>query len=201
MGFSVYAGREIAVFRNRPIGLVCGLSALFPVIAPTVFLLLPDPAAKHAEAMAEAYDPHLLPAEGGPLPLPETMAPTGEQTPASTPVYEDDPDSPYLNMDLEQEETHYETTSGPAEPAINVYRSTDYQIDFHFFNDYFQPFVGNSPPAGRSLIIRTSEVEYPAYSISRINPDSLNVFYASGNEWVEETIFFAHIDEVEVRLV
>ena len=41
MGLSVWAGREVAIFRNRPVRLVCLLSAVCPVIAPVVFLVLP----------------------------------------------------------------------------------------------------------------------------------------------------------------
>jgi len=41
MGLSVWAGREVAIFRNRPVRSVCLLSAVFPVIAPVVFLVLP----------------------------------------------------------------------------------------------------------------------------------------------------------------
>lgn len=41
MGLSVWAGCEVAIFRNRPVRLVCLLSAVCPVIAPVVFLVLP----------------------------------------------------------------------------------------------------------------------------------------------------------------
>lgn len=41
IGLSVWAGREVAVFRNRPVRFVCLLSAVCPVIAPVVFLILP----------------------------------------------------------------------------------------------------------------------------------------------------------------
>ena len=197
MGFSVYAGREIALFRNRPVGLVCGLSAVFPVIAPTVFLLLPDPAAQHAEAMAEAHDPHLISNSGTSGALAETMPPETHQ-PAAMPNYEDDPDSPYLNMEPGQDETHFETTA-TAPATLEFYRSGDYQIDYHFFNNHFQRFVGNAPPEGQSLILRTREVEYPAHSVARLDAESLNIFYAAGDQWAEETIYYAHIEEVEVR--
>ena len=38
---NLYAGYEIARFRWRPVPLVCGLSAVLPVVGPLVFLLLP----------------------------------------------------------------------------------------------------------------------------------------------------------------
>ena len=44
--FAFYAGNllaayEIAVFRGRPVALVCGLSAILPVIGPILFISLP----------------------------------------------------------------------------------------------------------------------------------------------------------------
>ena len=41
ISLSVWAGREVAIFRDRPVRLVCLLSAVCPVIAPVVFLVLP----------------------------------------------------------------------------------------------------------------------------------------------------------------
>jgi len=38
---NLYAGYEIARFRWRPIPLVCGLSAVLPVLGPLIFLMLP----------------------------------------------------------------------------------------------------------------------------------------------------------------
>lgn len=38
---NIYAGYEIAIFRARPAGLVCGAAAVLPVIGPVIFLCLP----------------------------------------------------------------------------------------------------------------------------------------------------------------
>ena len=38
---NIYAGYEVSVFRARPVGLVCGVSAALPVIGPIIFLCLP----------------------------------------------------------------------------------------------------------------------------------------------------------------
>ena len=53
---NLYAAYEIARYRYRPPGLVCGLSILFPVIAPAMFLAMPPAQPTDAEAagMAEA---------------------------------------------------------------------------------------------------------------------------------------------------
>src|SRR5205807_3191759 len=38
---NLYAAYEIACFRQQPVPLVCGLSVLFPLLAPLIFLCLP----------------------------------------------------------------------------------------------------------------------------------------------------------------
>src|SRR5439155_21870155 len=38
---NIYAGYEIAVFRNYPVALVCALAAIAPVLGPVIFLSLP----------------------------------------------------------------------------------------------------------------------------------------------------------------
>ena len=196
MGFSVYAGNEIASFRNRPRSLVCAVSALFPVIGPTIFLILPDPAAKRADAMAEAHDP---------LALKPTQPPTTEtEAPAAKPIqYEDDPDSPYLNLPDNDEETHLETESAPPPaPSIEVlelYRSPEHHFDFNFFNQYFQRFVTTPSSDGQSLVLRTRDLEYPVHHITLLDASALNVIYPSGNDWLEEAIAYEQLEEVEVR--
>ena len=66
---NVYAGYEISIFRARPTALVCGVSAVVPLIGPIIFLCLPTviapaeetwtpaPAAAPQGAVADAVNP------------------------------------------------------------------------------------------------------------------------------------------------
>src|SRR5438046_280490 len=45
----LYAAYEIALFRQQPVALVCGLSVLFPGLVPLIFLCLP-PRVPHSDA-------------------------------------------------------------------------------------------------------------------------------------------------------
>ena len=197
MGFSVYAGNEIARFRNRPKNLVCAVSAIFPIIGPAAFLLLPDPAAKYADKMAEASDPFLINPPGNPSTV-ETEAPT--QAPGVK--YEDDPDSPYHDHTHVDEETHMETEpvaeSATKPEVMELYRAPEYQFDYEFFNQYFQRFVNLQPNDGQALILRTHDLEYPVHYITELSPDALNIIYPSGDEWLEDTIAYGRLEEVEV---
>src|SRR5207253_3031994 len=46
---NLYAAYEIALFRQQPVALVCGLSVLFPGLVPLIFLCLP-PRVPHSDA-------------------------------------------------------------------------------------------------------------------------------------------------------
>ena len=199
MGFSVHAGNEIAHFRNRPQKLVCAISALFPEIGPTIFLLLPDPATKYADKMNEASDPFLIKRSDNPATI-ETEAP--EQIPKVK--YEEDLDSPYLNLNQGEEETHLEAesicTSTPKSEVIELYQAPEYQFGFEFFNQYFQRFVNSQPNDGQTLTLRTHGSEYPVHYITELSTDALNIIHPSGDEWLAETIEYGAIDEVEVTV-
>ena len=200
-GLSVYAGSEIAKFRNRPVSLVCAVSALLPVLGPTIFLLMPDPAARRAGAIAEASDPLLIKQPG------TATESAGAETETPTPIelpeiqYEDDLDSPYLNMNLD--ETYMaptaEQAATPEPAALEHYCVPEYVLDYNFFNKYFQRFVNARPETGEELVLRTAELEYPVYYITQLQAHGLGVVYPAGNEWAEESIEYTQLEEVEVR--
>ena len=171
-GLSAYSGYEIAGFRHRPVKVVCTLSALFPVIVPLAILLLPDPAEAHAQAIAEANDRFLL----GPTAVVGTV--------------EDD-------YDIPDEETRIEGIDGSV--VMERYLHTENHFSDRFFSDYFGRFYQASPPSGQSLVIQTPEVIYPVHHVSRLEPESLSVVYAQGQEWVEESIDYRLIEEVRVE--
>jgi len=178
-GLSAYAGHEIAVFRHRPVKTICALSALLPVIVPLIVLFLPDPAEAHAQAMAEANDRFLLGAT------------------ATIGTVADD-------YKMSPEETHIEetgTTIGGIDGSVvmECYRHTEVNFSGQFFSEYFSRFYQTSPAAGQSLVIQTPEVIYPVHHVSRLEPESLSVVYAQGQEWVEESIDYRLIEEVRVE--
>ena len=211
MGFSVYAGGEIARFRNRPKSLVCAISALFPVIGPTVFLLLPDPAAKYADKMAEANDPFLLRKSGDSEP---TEKEASVKIDDSKNKYTDAPNSLHFDLDHGEEETHLEansqtplaattflphhTLNGSAANVMELYRTPEYLFDFAFFDQFFERFINAQPSDGQTLVLRTHDLEYTVHYISELAPTALTIIYPSGDEWLEDTIEYKRLEEVEV---
>jgi hypothetical protein len=54
---NIYAAYEISIFRARPIALVCGVSAVLPLIGPILFLSLRPPVKPSAEREVLAEEP------------------------------------------------------------------------------------------------------------------------------------------------
>ncbi len=65
---NVYAGYEVSIFKTRPAVLVCGVSALLPLIGPIIFLCLPT---KFAPA-EETWTPRPRPPSKAPSPTRST---------------------------------------------------------------------------------------------------------------------------------
>ena len=82
--------------------------------------------------------------------------------------------------------------------VMELYRAPEYQFDYEFFNEYFQRFVNLQPNDGQALILRTHDLEYPVHYITELSPGALNIIYPSGDEWLEDTIAYGRLEEVEV---
>ena len=81
---NVYAGYEIAIFRQWPPALVAGLAAVLPFIAPIIFLALPT-RRHHVEEAPVEHEP--IPLQEAPVVVPEAAPasdqPTGPVLPAA----------------------------------------------------------------------------------------------------------------------
>ncbi len=201
MGLSGYAGYEIARFKNRPVKLVCVLSAVLPVLGPVVFLAMPPQQVTGAGRFAS---PDVL----GAVELPGTTPPTPLPAVRSL-KYEDDPDSPYTNLaEGSVEETQYvdesateSATDGapvPVAKSLEHYHSSEYEFTPAFFSEYFAQFVGAEAATNEALILRTNANEYSVRYISVVDATGLQFIFASQGQWMEEFLTYTDITEVEV---
>jgi len=197
MGLSGYAGYEIARFKNRPVKLVCVLSAVLPVLGPVVFLAMPPQQATGAGQFASLDIPGADELSGTtpPTPLPAVRSLK----------YEDDPDSPYANLaEGSVEETQYVDESAtdaapvPVAKSLEHYHSSEYEFTPEFFSEYFAQFVGAAAATSEALILRTNANEYSVRYISVVDATGLQFIFASQGQWMEEFLAYADITEVEV---
>ena len=169
MGLSAWAGYEVAVFRNRPVRLVCLLSALCPVIVPVVFLILPEPGDEIEERQLPAY----------------SLAPDMANIEDATHITELD--------------TRMEPEVEPSDQVHECYRASETRFSGKFFADYLARFYKEPPEDGRALVLTTEEGAYPVHHISDLSPESMTIVYPSQEGLTEASIPYRHLQEVRVQ--
>ena len=171
MSLSAWAGHEVAVFRNRPVKLVCLLSALCPVIVPVVFLIWPKPGNEIEESQLTAYNP----------------APDMSNIEDATHITELD--------------TRMETEVETATQIHECYRAEETRFSGKFFADYLARFYKEPPEDGRALVLTTEKGAYPVHHISDLSPESMSIVYPSQEGLAETSIPYRHLQEVRVQTV
>ncbi len=155
---NLLAAYEIAFYRNRPVGLVCGLSAVFPGIAPLAFLA--SPTLETEAAPAE------MPAEPVPAPQPAGASAGGATSRQVLP-------SSGLRLATTKKESGAQQSF-----QRKVYDRSQYTFDRRFIETTFQDFFRLVPtPATRDLVlvIKTPKREIVAKRISRMTGTDMYV--------------------------
>jgi len=169
---NLFTAYEVALFRGRPVPLVCGVSALLPVIGPLVFLSLPSlhdyGAAEPAHPSAEASAEH-----GAPSPVGGSGA---------------------LSMNKGGKAAH--TALQPA-----TYSRNDVNFDRRFFETKFPEFfrmVLGEAEKEMVIVIKTVRNEYIARRFSRITGNEVHIqLVRSGTSDVG--VSFSEITQVQLR--
>jgi hypothetical protein len=173
MAANLYAAFRIAQFRARPVPLVVGVSLIFPVLGPIIFLLTPD-------------------AEGsGPPPL-DGPAPATDQEVVSAQAK-----VPGMQSSLGLQ-SHQKPAKAGGEASAQVFRRADTTFDRRFFETKFTGFFRVVPEnSDMVLVVKTGKQEYVARRISRISANEVHLQLIRGN--TEVSVTFGEIAEVQVR--
>jgi len=177
-GANIYAAYEVALFRNRPAALVCGLSAVLPVLGPLVFLSLPTLDEHGAEIHAPPESAE------APVPLPHAAAAAG---------------SVAAGGGLGIAKTAKEEPSGGA-MAPAVYKRGDFTFNRRFVETKFSGFFRVVPTEAEKdlvLVVRTNKNEYIAKRVSRISSNEMHL--ALLRSGVEQMVPFADVTEFQIR--
>jgi hypothetical protein len=176
---SSYAGYEVAVFRAQPRVLVCGISAILPVLGPILFLALPT-RTKPVEATWE----------------------TAEQAEASAAVV-----NPMLDAGT-QHPTGMRLARGGAEgagaapgnlPQTTTFQRGQFTFNRRFFETKFPNFFGvikREAEKDMVLLFKCGRAEYIAERITRIAANDLHVHLTKGDE---VSVSFQEIQEVRLK--
>jgi hypothetical protein len=160
---NLLAGYEVALYRNRPVSVVCGLSAVLPLVGPLAFLASPSLEAPPSEFEEEA---ELEEAEAGPA-VPEPGSPGG----ATSRKVGAPPRSSSLRMAASTK-----GSKGPAEKK--VYNRSEHTFNRRFIETQFSGFFRVVPTDAEKdmvLVIKTPKQEYVARRISRISATEMYV--------------------------
>jgi hypothetical protein len=173
---NLYAAFEIARFRHRPPALVCGLSVVFPVFAPALFLAMPPAAAAEGEGAGLAEPAAALAAGKA------TTGPLAKVPMAS-------------GLSIAQGEKA--AAAGAQGPQ--TYKRGEFTFNRRFMETKFASFfriIQAEADKDLVLVVRSGRDEHIAKRISRISSNEIHLQLVRG---VEVSVPFADIAEIQVR--
>jgi hypothetical protein len=190
---NIYAAFEISIFRVRPAALVCGVSAVLPVIGPIIFLCLPTqvvpaeatwepaPAAAAETAGTDAANP--MQADGAEHPTGLRLAGTGSSDAVKVGQFEGEEDK-------------------PAMAPTTTFQRGQFTFNRRFFETKFAGFFGvirRDADRDMVLVIKSSRGQYVGQRISRIAANDLHLQVQRGHASEEVIIPFVEIQEIKLK--
>jgi hypothetical protein len=176
---NIYAGHEIAISREQPKALVCGLAAVVPIISPIIFLCLPAWLKSGREA----------------TPLPQ-VEPLAER--AAAPSVETAPGQPTTKFTLATPDN----SEAPAIPGTKVFARGEFMFNRRFFETKFPGFfaiVRRENDRDMLLIVKSARGQYVVQRITRISANDLHAQVTAGVVSQEIVIPFVEISQVTLK--
>lgn len=205
----IYAAYEVALFRRRPKGLVCGLAAIpgFGLLSPIIFISLPEQRLTTGE---ETYEAVAAPTAA---PASPTFTVPGMPSP-STPPAAAGQAGEHVEHTSEHEEAAEPDTHGlrlaqapaaPSKPALpqpQIFQRGAFMFNRRFFETKFPNFFGVvRPEADKNMILffKAARGEYVVERISRISTNDLHAQVRTAHATEEVMIPFTEIKEVHLK--
>lgn len=170
---NLYAGYEIARYRNYHPVMVCGMAAVAPIVGPLIFICLPT---YYEEPVVEAEEEEAAPQE-----------PIALQSRASS-------------KEAEEEAPAAAKPGGPAPPTI--YKRPQVTFNRRFFETKLAAFMKVVPSeAERDMVICvvSARGNYVGTRLTRILPNGLTLQVKKGDASNDVDIQFSEITEVQIR--
>ncbi len=175
---NIYAGYEIATVRAYPPAMVCGISAVAPVIGPVIFLCLPTKLKssvehEHVAAPEATTDSSPLAPEPG-------AGGTGGLHVSHAPA----------------------PAAAEAAPQPQIFKRGQFTFNRRFLETKFAGFFGvvrHGAEKDQVLLIKSARGEYIATRISRIAANDMHVDVLRGGASQEIQIPFLEIQEIHIK--
>jgi hypothetical protein len=170
---NIYAGYEIAIYRQRHPALVCGLAAVAPVLGPSLFLALPSAVQPQAVEEQEVTEG----AEGAEGVVAEA-APVQEAVAEAAPA------------------------AAAPEAQVTVYQRGQFTFNRRFFETKLAGFLKLVPGEAEKdmvLAINSTRGNYVGPRLTRVSANELTLHVVKGNASQDVSIPFGEINEVKIR--
>jgi len=178
---NIYSGYEVAIFRAQPVPLVCGVSAVLPLIGPIIFLSMRTklpPASETWEAAPEAAAETTAEAVN-------PMQAAGAEHPTGLKLAHSEPEA-----------------AQPALPATVTFQRGQYTFNRRFFETKFPGLFGvvrRDADRDMLLVIKSARGQYAGQRISRIAANDLHLQVQKGAASEEVMIPFQEIQEIQLK--
>jgi hypothetical protein len=199
---NLYAGYEVSIFRARPTALVCGVSAVLPVVGPIIFLSMPTkiaPAEETWETVAAAAAETAAGAAAAGTATPDVVNPMQVEGTAHPTALRLAGTGPADAVKVGQFEGEAEK---PAVPATTTYQRGQFTFNRRFIETKFPGFfsvVRRDADRDMVLVIKSSRGEYIGQRISRIAANDLHLQVQRGHASEEVMIPFIEIQEIRLK--
>jgi hypothetical protein len=193
-GAGIYAAYEVALFRRRPRGLVCGLAAIpgLGLISPIVFMSMPP--ARLSVEEEETYRAETAP----PAEAPSFIVPGSPEAAAAAAAAE----APAGNAGGLHIAHAAPAASGAPLPPTQVFQRGAFMFNRRFLETKFSSFFGvvrREADKDMVLIIKAARGEFTVDRISRISTNELHAQVRKGPASEEVTIPFTEIQEIRLK--
>jgi hypothetical protein len=190
----IFAAYEVAIFRNQPFGLVCGLAAVpfLGIFSPIIFLAMPtnlaveEPAVAHVEGAPATEGEHVTPT----APTPETANPLApEGGVAHSPLHVSHGQAPAA-------------VPAPTLPQPIVFKRGEFSFNRRFFETKLAPFFRLVPSeADKDMVVfmKTARGDFRGRRIVNITPNEMTLQTFKGDATANEVIPFTDVFEVQIR--
>ncbi len=184
---NIYAAYEVAIYRRRPLAMVCGLAAIpfLGVFSPITFVAMPT---VKGEIEAEMDQAQTRFRETAP-PVEAVMAPPPEDVPSAAAEAEAAPvaAAPAVASTL---------------PPPVIFKRGEFSFNRRFFETRLAGFFRLVPGEAEKdmvVFIKSARGDFIGRRITRITPTELYLQLFNGNATADEMIPFIEVLEVQVR--
>ncbi len=178
---NLYAAYEISIFRSQPPALVCGVSAVAPLLGPVIFLALPT-----RERTDDGQWSQAAPDEGL-----EAAIAAEQAAPAAPP-----------GAGHRRAPTQPVAVAGNAPPPGKTFPRGQYTFNRRFFETQMPGFFAmmrREADKDTMLVFKAARGTYVAQRITRISPNDIHIQVQKGHASEEITIPFVEIQEVQLK--